>query len=388
MLDTDRRSVDSDSTIFSDTEGQTAIATEDLDFSTMLRLGTGCFTRQVEFNWSIDQRSLRYAKRCARQLELLELFRKTTPINGRMPLSIPLRPKKANTPVETVLLRIAIGSKSTDEPELARKAWSLLSPDTSNRHARHITEGFCQYFFHLHYTLQGGGVIPFQIPVNVRAKIDRRYGNAFNRIKSKENDLELAKWISSLSGKEQGVSLIALLEIETYTNGPPESCKLLHEVLKLNGEVGTLRHATEDQISNFFATYVRAFRAGLGPDLDQSALTGWLEYFSVFWSLCTAQYNNQMADNHLPLFKATIKKLDIIDIPLCLWIFLAGHGTSQPQDMEDPAVDQIYLAMKNKLNAKLPNTDPEVIPVFTIVQFVLSAGHGGFFDIMHYLMEA
>lgn len=154
-------------------------------------------------------------------------------------------------------------------------------------------------------------------------------------------------------------------------------------------QVQSLKHVSEDQISNFFATYVRAFRASLrniNQDLDGLELS--LEYFSRFWGLCSAQYSNQIAGNVLCLFQSTITKLDNIDIPLCLWIFLAGSNTSSFAQMENVAVEQLYLAMEAELNVRLPDQDRRVLPVFMTVQFLLSARHMGFFNILHDLMRA
>ncbi|KAL9626647.1 MAG: hypothetical protein Q9164_007830 [Protoblastenia rupestris] len=171
------------------------------------------------------------------------------------------------------------------------------------------------------------------------------------------------------------------------TDGPLESHKLLRKVLDLTKQVRSLRHVSEDQISNFFATYVRALRASLsnsGQGLDEVSLS--LDYFSSFWGLCTAQYSNLFFGNVLSLFKATIRKLDNIDNPLCLWIFLVGSGISQ--NLEDPDVGQLYLAMEAELNVRMPDQDLGVLPVFMTVQFLLSVGHKRFFDIMHDLMRA
>lgn len=44
--------------------------------------------------------------------------------------------------------------------------------------------------------------------------------------------------------------------------------------------------------------------------------------------------------------------------------------------------------MEAELNVRLPDQNPCVLPVFMTMQFVLSAGHIGVFDIMHDLMRA
>lgn len=167
------------------------------------------------------------------------------------------------------------------------------------------------------------------------------------------------------------------------------SRELLRTVLKLTKRVESLAHVSEDHISNFFATYVRAFSTSFG-DIRQNEviLTASLDYFSNFWFLCTAQYSNHIAGNYLSLFKVTIRKLDNIDIPLCLWIFLAGSGTGLTQDLKQPVVVEMYLAMEIELNVRLPDDSPAVIPILMIVQFLISAGRIGFFEVMDNLMYA
>ncbi|KAL9124657.1 MAG: hypothetical protein Q9217_006033 [Psora testacea] len=277
--------------------------------------------------------------------------------------------------------------------EDAKKAWSLLSPDEPNLRIRRITDAFCQYFFHVYYALRNGKEIPYQVPVSIRAESDRRYRNAWNKTQDvqKYKNHNLAKWIDALDGEKQGHSLIALLEIRLHTEGPLESRKLLRTILDLKMQVESLRHVSENQISNFFATYVRAFRTNIGQNPDEVLLAESLGYFTDFWFLCTAQYSNQIAGNCLSLFKATITKLENIDIPLCLWIFLAGSGTSGfAQNIDDPAVEEMYLAMETELNARWQPLDilPGVLPALMTVQFLLSAGHSGFFNIMNRLMHA
>ena len=66
-----------------------------------------------------------------------------------------------------------------------------------------------------------------------------------------------------------------------------------------------------------------------------------------------------------------------------------GSGvSSRTQDMRSPEVNDLYEAMESELNVRLPGQYPSIVPAFMTVQFVLSAGHYGFFDIMHSLMLA
>lgn len=232
--------------------------------------------------------------------------------------------------------------------------------------------------------MKSGREVPYQVPVTIRAKIDPLYQEV--RRKTDAATAEgLAQWIDALDGEKQGISLIALLEIKMHTDGPVESSKLLGAIMKQVGQVQSLRHVSEEQISNFFATYVRAFRDQLTAGSNEEILGKSLDYFASFWTLCTAQYSGNKADNYLSLFKAAIRKLDNIDIPLCLWTFLAGSGTSY--NMGDPAVEELHRALETELHYRLPSRYPPAIPAFITLQFLLSAGNFGFFDIMHRLME-
>ena len=297
--------------------------------------------------------------------------------------------KKANTPSAIWLLSPKIPIQNTVKAGHARKAWSLLSPNESRIRKRHITEGFCEHFLLIYHTLQSDKEVPYQVPVTTRAKIDKLYDNVSRKMKNANSPENLARWIESLDGEMQGTSLIALLEIKMHSDGLIESRELLRAILSLLGQVQSLRHASEDQISNFFATYVRGFRDRVTDGSDENTLTQSLEYFSSFWSLCTAQYSGHKADNYLSLFKGTISKLDNIDIPLGLWTFLAGSGCSNlAQDMGDPAVEQLYLAMETELNDRLPSECPSAISGFITMQFLLSIGNFGFFEVMDRLMRA
>lgn len=96
-----------------------------------------------------------------------------------------------------------------------------------------------------------------------------------------KND-DLAKWIDNLEGEKQGISLVAL-----------SSWDLLHSILKLISQAESLRHVTEDHISNFFATFVCCFKLQLNhieedSDHHELILTHSMSYFSGFWSLCTS----------------------------------------------------------------------------------------------------
>lgn len=313
----------------------------------------------------------------------------------RYPLLIPLCSKKVNDSVALHLLQIGTQSKGDAGAERAKKAWSLLSPDESCLHKKHITDDFCKYFFCLYRTLRCNKEIPYQVPVNIRAKINPRYSKVWNKLgdpKTSGNE-NLAKWIDTLDGEDQGTSLIALLEIKMHIECPLENGKLLCTINDLAAQTQNLRYVTEDQISNLFATCVRTFRIQL-EDIHEKGgelgLTNSLDYFSRFWKLCTAQYNNQIAGNVL-LFKTTITKLDNVDIPLCLWIFLAASGDRGPEAMKDPLVDQMYLAMRAELSVRLPGNALWALPGYMTVHFLVGVGHVGrigFFGIMHHLMLA
>lgn len=83
---------------------------------------------------------------------------------------------------------------------------------------------------------------------------------------------DLAKWIHTLEGEKQGISLVALLDIRLYTKGPLLSWDLLHSILNLTRQIESLRHVTEDHISNFFATFVCCFKLQLNRIEEDSDL--------------------------------------------------------------------------------------------------------------------
>lgn len=315
-------------------------------------------------------------------------------------LSLLLHLEEANVSLADALCQNAIRTKSTIRVQDAKEAWSLLSPDKVGLRIRSIRDGFCPYFFHIYLARNSGNEkIPYQVPVDIRARIHPRYGLASRKIATKS--LDLVRWISTLEGEEQVVSLIALLEIKIHTEGPLESHELFRSVSTLVGQMEILKRAPEDQMSNFFATFVRAFSKSIGQGDPEKVLADSLDYFAKFWTFCMAEYAISNAGNHLSVFKTTIEKLENIDIPLCLWVFMAGSGTGLDQNLNDHDVGQMYFAMKTVLNDRLRrllDVSPrhmtmlsDVSPMFMTVQFIIRAGEGssyGFFEIMHRVIIA
>ena len=276
------------------------------------------------------------------------------------------------------------------------KSWLFLSPDQTTIRRRRLTYDFYAKFHLIFHNLQFGKEIPYQVPVDIRSQIDVRYRTAWKMTHSVPGltESQLARWIATLDGEKQGVSLIALLEIQMHKKGLADEGKLLGAVVQEIEQVQTLRHASEDQISNFFATFVRAVSANLeaaGARLDKKLLEASLNYFARFWSLCTDQYSNRIAGNVVALFKATIEKLETYDVPLCMWIFLAGSGMSNyASDMEDPAFREIDLTMEVEITRRLPHETPWVYPTLITVEFALRVCriHSGFFPLVDDFMHA
>ena len=197
----------------------------------------------------------------------------------------------ADSPAAIQLLQAGRPSGRTAVEDHAQKAWSFLSPDDSKLRIGRITPSFCKYFYHIWDALQCGKEIPYQVPVDIRARFDKEYHIVWKKVKETKSPRNgnLAEWISSLDGEKQGVALIALLEVKMDTEGPFESSHLLRAVVASIGQVQTLKHASENQISNYFATYVRVFRTRLRKIrlVDEVALAASLEHFSSIWCLCT-----------------------------------------------------------------------------------------------------
>ena len=170
-------------TIFSDTELGTAIATEDL---ALLRLGRSFGVSGANFDWRLGKYALRFAK-CIGELTSYD---QAIPIQGRIPLSIPrkLMPQQDFDLLQAGSLSASV---SSDEAEHAKKALLLLSPGDSSLRIRHITASFCEYFFHVCDALQCGNKILYQVPVTIRAKFEKHYPNAWNRIQRRKESQKL-----------------------------------------------------------------------------------------------------------------------------------------------------------------------------------------------------
>lgn len=107
------------STLVSNKECGTGIATEGVDFIALLTLGRNFSVSQSSFGWSILQSALSFKKR---YIPELKNYDREKGVDGRTLLSIPLRSKKSNVPAAIGLLRAVGLSAGSGSAEHANQA--------------------------------------------------------------------------------------------------------------------------------------------------------------------------------------------------------------------------------------------------------------------------
>ncbi|KAL8764104.1 MAG: hypothetical protein Q9184_000246 [Pyrenodesmia sp. 2 TL-2023] len=323
-----------------------------------------CLHREPTFDWKIDDGVGRRAKRCMQRVR-----------NGVFP-----EPKlKGNEPDKSLL------------DLLTDSAWDFLVPDSEGLAKEHITTDFCQYFFFVVDKLENSQLLPYDVPFHIRRRIDARYYRAIWQIKQAQLPVRqpLARWITGLDGQIQGSSLVACLEIFTVTEGLKYCDNFFSKVTKEVKQLQTVKDVDEQQMANFFATYVRTVRRGLLQKV--CPWTEWLEpaitYLARFWAFCPHLHNNQKA--RYALFNAVIAKLEVFDIVLCLWLFADVAKSTDGDENND---NQLCGAMEAECYRKLGRiTLPEthwITTAVVVVNFLLNIGVDGFFDTLYKLMTS
>ncbi|KAL9010388.1 MAG: hypothetical protein Q9173_004673 [Seirophora scorigena] len=268
-------------------------------------------------------------------------------------------------------------------------SWDLLLPASQKLAKERITPEFCQYFFYLVEAVQNGYELPYHVPFDVRCRSDFRYRQVNIQIQAARTPKQrhLARWIGRLDGQTQGASLVACLEYFLVKDEQVFPCSHIMFSLVSATAKANIRYVTDDQMANFFASFVRALRGVLhgrnAPVLDLGAA---IQYLSLFWGFCTQFHDSLNA--WLALFNNVIAKLGSSDIGLCSWIFAAFAKTNTGNDEY-----YLYPAVETELDRRVQRenqvTDPDTLwlpATLVTVRFQLEVGVDGIFEVLYELM--
>lgn len=186
-------------------------------------------------------------------------------------------------------------------------------------------------------------------------------------------ELSLAKWISGLDGGTQGSSLVACLEVATATEGLTYCDRFFSKVTDEIKQLQTVKDVDDQQMANFFATYVRTLRKGLLR--NRSPRIEWLEqatgYLGRFSAFCPHLYNNR---------KARYAKLEAFDIVLCLRLSVDVAKSTDDDENDEELCGAMEAECYTKLGRDaIPGTHWVTTGMVT-VSFLLNIGVDGFFD--------
>ncbi len=214
----------------------------------------------------------------------------------------------------------AVGIRS-DKRREADVAWNLLRNDHGFIQSRDVEPLFLKYFCCLCETARDGHKISSQISIMIRVAYDQSAQNAYRIY-----DKVLKKHISSVEallcayeGLQRACVLVALLKI-VLSKGQIENARsIVNGLLEDQGEIDSFRLVEIDDISNLLTTFVRSFPHMKRVRLVKNDVHNALEFVQLvidFSELKTCR-----------LFNVIIARLEELQMPLCLKIFLYVRKT-------------------------------------------------------------
>lgn len=276
--------------------------------------------------------------------------------------------------------------------------WDLLFSNSTRVGPFPVVKEFCQFFLLLLNKAEQGSKLPYQVPIHVRCKLDPRYRDIWQTVHRPgflKTEVGLAEYVDRiLNPWTRGMTLVTILEVMIEDFSPLKASRIVKAVIDRRGTLDCLTHVSEQQLANLLACYVRGVKKFYFADPSQS----WthtefdeLLYFSdQILNLCAPFYNVSISERPT-LFGAVIAKLEGIEIPLCLWIFIHCLG-SRHGDRTEFSVRALYDQMIIRYVFLSPAKDaPWLMPAICIMNFLVFANdwnRDGFsFDLFHEIME-
>jgi len=200
-------------------------------------------------------------------------------------------------------------------------AWDLLRDGHDFIQSRDVEPPFLKYFCCLCEAARDGHKIPSQIPIMIRVAYDQSAQNAYRIY-----DKVLKKHISSAEillcayeKLQRACVLVALLKIVLSKEQIENARSIVNGLLEDQGEIDSFRLVEIDDISNLLTTFVRNFPHIERARLVKNDVHNALEFVQLvidFSELETCR-----------LFNVIIARLEELQMPLCLKIFLYVRET-------------------------------------------------------------
>ncbi len=200
-------------------------------------------------------------------------------------------------------------------------AWDLLRDGHDFIQSRDVEPPFLKYFCCLCEAARDGHKIPSQIPIMIRVAYDQSAQNAYRIY-----DKVLKKHISSAEillcayeKLQRACVLVALLKIVLSKEQIENARSIVNGLLEDQGEIDSFRLVEIDDISNLLTTFVRNFPHMERARLVKNDVHNALEFVQLvidFSELETCR-----------LFNVIIARLEELQMPLCLKIFLYVRET-------------------------------------------------------------
>ena len=358
---------------------------------------------RLDFDWDISQEELSGAEdmiHCLRKIITIK-WASSQPITCITPLI--LCHVVAN--ISTVEQYLTFGGldqtkiKELIDTPTTQVIWDLLSSDSPREGPFPVVKEFCQYFLLLMNKVEQGWRLPYWVPIKVRCDINPSYRHIWRLFHSPgfyKTETDLAVHIDRIPNPFiRAMTLTVMLEIIIESRSPVEASKVLKAIIVQRGNINFLTYVTEPQLANLIATYVRRVKVIAFPSTSRSwdhTLFDEMMYFTdQIWNLCSPWYNVSISERPT-LFGAVIARLEGIEIPFCLWIFMHCLGTTHG-DRTVISVNALYDQLIDRYIFLTPVKDhPWLMPSICVVNFIIFADQwsrdGFFFDLLQEVMEA
>lgn len=305
----------------------------------------------------------------------------------------------ANVAIAREYLELAELSNVIDL-QAADTVWALLlrDPDSPRLSSYPVVKEFGQYFLHLSKAVIAGHDLPVQIPISIRCKLDPCYKIAWRTLHegSRMTDDQIALHTHHLGNLlTRGVTLVAFLEIIIAEEGPLRAISILTAVIRQSQNLKCLVHASEDQVANLLATYVRTlvfkiFRNPIGP-FDEKTCHDMLHFSYQMWNLFSPYYN-LFVGQRSSLFTTVIQKLKGIEIAFALWVFLRASNYDFNSSC-DTTMRVLYGRVEDRFLCLFHEPQTAwIVPAMCIIHFLFAAIRRNpaciFFDLLHSVMKA
>lgn len=272
---------------------------------------------------------------------------------------------------------------ASNERKEAQLAWNLLTDGHGSVPYTDTPVAFLKCFFRLFEAVRARHQIPRQISIKVRASYDKAAKTAYKAFKLiYTRHVSVTKVLSRIHGEyEQGHVLVALLELLMDKRRFTNAQSIVKELLKVQGQIRSFRLVEAESMANLLATFVRTF-----PHLERTRddILPVLYFFNTLVGF---------SELRTPiLFDATIAKLEGLEVPLCLGLFLSTVEILADADEKCHCslVQEFLQCMHSRYSTPgFACAGTSSLPFFSIIDILLLRGspRDPFLQNMHCRME-